>query len=66
MHDGSMKTLKETVEHYNKGGIDNPQLDEEVFELDLTKKEIDDLVIFMKEGLSSKKYPMVKAPQLPK
>ena len=31
MHDGSMKTLEEVVEHYDKGGIANPQLDEEIF-----------------------------------
>ncbi len=40
MHDGSMKTLKEVVEHYNKGGIDNPYLDEEIFPLELTDQEV--------------------------
>src|SRR5581483_8330702 len=28
MHDGSLKTLEEVVEHYNKGGIKNPHLSE--------------------------------------
>ncbi|MBM80267.1 MAG: cytochrome-c peroxidase [Planctomycetaceae bacterium] len=66
MHDGSLKTLEEVVEFYAKGGIKNPQLSEDIKPLKLTKQEKADLVTFMKEGLSSKKYPMVKAPKLPK
>jgi len=65
MHDGSMKTLAEVVEHYDRGGIDNPYLDEEIFPLKLTAQEKADLVKFMEEGLSSKKYPDHKAPELP-
>lgn len=66
MHDGSLKTLEDVVEHYNKGGIDNPYLDEEIFPLKLTDQEKKDLVTFLKEGLSSESYPMHKAPELPK
>jgi cytochrome c peroxidase len=66
MHDGSMKTLEQVVDHYNKGGIANDQLDEEVFALKLTKAEAADLVSFLKEGLSSKSYPLHKPPKLPK
>ncbi len=66
MHDGSLKTLEEVVEHYNKGGIDNPYLDEEIFPLRLTEQEKKDLVTFMVEGLSSPSYPLVKPPKLPK
>ena len=65
MHDGSVKTLKEVVEFYNKGGIKNPQLDEEMKPLKLTEEEIADIVIFMKEGLKSKDYPHVDPPELP-
>ena len=65
MHDGSVKTLKEVVEFYNKGGIKNPQLDEEMKPLKLTEEEIADIVIFMKEGLKSKNYPHVDPPELP-
>ncbi|QDT66691.1 cytochrome-c peroxidase [Calycomorphotria hydatis] len=65
MHDGSLKTLEEVVEHYNKGGIDNPYLDEEIFPLGLTTQEKADLVTFMKEGLSSETYPDVSPPKLP-
>ncbi|WP_298866945.1 cytochrome c peroxidase [uncultured Gimesia sp.] len=66
MHDGSLKTLKEVVEYYNKGGTSNEFLDEEIFPLKLTPQEIDDVVTFMKEGLASTKYPDHKAPELPK
>lgn len=65
MHDGSLKTLEEVVEHYNKGGVANDQLDEEIYPLKLTKEEAADLVTFMKEGLASSKYPLVTPPKLP-
>lgn len=66
MHDGSIQTLKEVVEHYNKGGVPNEFLDEEIFKLNLTPQDVNDLVTFMKEGLASSKYPEHKAPELPK
>lgn len=65
MHDGSMKTLEEVIEHYNKGGIANDYLDEEIFELDLSDQEKSDLIVFLKEGLASDSYPMHEAPELP-
>jgi cytochrome c peroxidase len=65
MHDGSLPTLEAVVDYYNKGGIANPQLDEEIFPLNLTDQEKTDLVIFLKEGLSSPEYPVVKPPKLP-
>lgn len=65
MHDGSIKTLEEVVEHYAKGGTANAQLDEEIYEIKLTDQEKKDLVTFMKEGLASKSYPMIKPPKLP-
>lgn len=65
MHDGSLKTLEEVVEHYNKGGIANEWLDEELVPLNLTADEKDAVVVFMKEGLSSADYPAHKAPKLP-
>jgi len=66
MHDGGMQTLKEVVDHYNKGGIPNEFLDEEIFKLNLTPQEVDDLVTFLKEGLTSSNYPEHKMPELPK
>jgi len=65
MHDGSLATLEDVVEYYDKGGIRNPQLDEEMFPLKLSTQEKADLVTFLKEGLSSLSYPMVKKPKLP-
>ena len=65
MHDGSMKTVEEVIEHYDRGGIANPNLDEEIFPLRLTKHEKTDLIRFMTEGLSSTKYPMTTPPKLP-
>ena len=65
MHDGSLKTLEEVVEHYAKGGIANEWLDEEIFKLRLNDQDKKDLVTFMKEGLASPDYPNHKAPKLP-
>lgn len=65
MHDGREKTLEDVVEYYVKGGVPNDQLDEEIFPLKLTDQEKADLVVFLKEGLSSDKYPLVKPPKLP-
>lgn len=48
MHDGSLKTLEEVVEHYDKGGIPNPSLDKDIKKLNLTATEKADLVAFMK------------------
>lgn len=65
MHDGSMKTLEQVVEHYDKGGLPNLQLDEEMYPLELSAQQKRDLVIFLKEGLSSPEYPFMEAPPLP-
>lgn len=48
MHDGSIKTLEEVVEHYTKGGNPNPQLDKDIKKLNLTETEKSDVVAFMK------------------
>lgn len=48
MHDGSLKTLEEVVEHYNKGGIKNPWLDPRMKPLNLTTDDKKDLVEFLK------------------
>lgn len=48
MHDGSLKTLEEVVEFYDKGGIPNKNLDERMKPLNLTGQEKKDLVEFLK------------------
>lgn len=65
MHNGSHATLEDVVEFYNKGGVPNDQLDEEIFPLKLGPADSADLVAFLKEGLSSEAYPTVEAPALP-
>lgn len=62
MHDGSLKTLDEVVEFYNKGGIKNKNLDESMKPLNLTDQEKKDLVAFMK-ALNGEGWQNVKAPE---
>ncbi|HEY1861187.1 MAG TPA: cytochrome c peroxidase [Gemmataceae bacterium] len=48
MHNGSVKTLEEVVDFYNRGGGENPNRDEALKPLDLTKEEMLDLIAFLK------------------
>jgi cytochrome c peroxidase len=54
MHDGSLKTLEEVMELYNKGGEKNPFLGS-VRVLNLTDEEIRDVIEFLK-SLTSPEY----------
>jgi cytochrome c peroxidase len=55
-HDGSMQTLWDIVDHYNKGdGVTDPWLDGDIQPLALTEPEIDDLVAFL-ASLTSPPY----------
>jgi cytochrome c peroxidase len=47
MHDGSLQTLWDVMDHYNKGGEANPYLDGGIEPLALTDAEIDQIVAFM-------------------
>jgi len=47
MHDGSMHTLWDVMDHYNKGGEDNPYLDGGIEALALSEDEINQLVELM-------------------
>jgi cytochrome c peroxidase len=47
MHDGSLATLWDVMDHYNKGGVQNPYLDGGMQRLGLTEPEIDDMVAFL-------------------
>ena len=61
MHDGSLKTLRDVVVHYNNGGVTkegdpvNDFLSGGIRPLNLTEAEIDDLVAFM-EALTSPQF----------
>ena len=63
MHDGSLATLLDVVEHYNKGGTPNKWLSEKVKPLKLTDPEKQDLVAFMQA--CSGPFPKVQAGRLP-
>jgi len=54
-HDGSARTLWDVVDHYNKGGMNNPWLDPDIRPLALSEAEIEDLVAFM-ASLTSAQY----------
>lgn len=62
MHDGSLKTLEEVIEHYNKGGIKNPQLNQRMKPLKLTDQDKADLVAFLK-ALSGEGWQQLKGPE---
>jgi cytochrome c peroxidase len=53
MHDGSMSTLEEVVEFYNRGGNPNPHLDPAIRERRLATSELSDLIAFL-SALSSR------------
>jgi cytochrome c peroxidase len=55
MHDGSVATLREVVQLYNRGGEANPHLDPKIKPLNLTEEEIDALVAMM-EALAGEGY----------
>jgi len=66
MHDGSLKTLEEVVDFYDKGGTPNKNLDPNVRKLNLTDLEKKDLVAFLK-ALSGEGWQHAGAPaELPK
>lgn len=63
MHDGSLRTLEEVVEHYNKGGTKNPWLSDKIVPLNLTNQQKLDLVEFMRA--CSGPFPTINTGRLP-
>ena len=47
MHDGSLATLRDVVEYYNRGGVPNQLLDPRVHPLGLSAGDVDNLVAFL-------------------
>ena len=50
MHDGSIRTLSEVIDFYNRGGIANPDLDDRLRRrgpIGLTPSEVNDLLAFL-------------------
>lgn len=48
MHDGSLATLEDVIEHFNSGGMGHPNQDSRVKPLNLTESEQADLIAFLK------------------
>ena len=64
MHDGSLATLEEVIDHYDRGGVTRPSLSDEMRPLGLTTEEKRDLMAFMK-ALTSDDEPVTYV-QLPR
>jgi cytochrome c peroxidase len=65
MHDGSIATLREVIEFYNRGGEPNPTISPRMGKLGLTDTEIDALVAFLQslEGEGYQDTPPLVFPQ---
>lgn len=63
MHNGSMVTLEEVIDHYNNGFVQRESLSDEIKPLNLTVQEKNDLVEFLKTLTSKDKA--VTLPDLP-
>jgi cytochrome c peroxidase len=48
MHDGSLATLEDVIEYYDRGGNPNPGLDSRIHPLHLTDEQKKDLLAFLK------------------
>ena len=64
MHDGSLATLDDVIDLYDRGGIDRPSRDDEIHPLNLAASERADLIAFL-QTLSSKPE-QVAVPTLPR
>ena len=62
-HDGSQDTVWDVIDHYNKGGVQNPYLDGGIQRLGLQEGEIDDLVSFL-VSLTSDRYAEIGKKEL--
>jgi len=63
MHNGSLRSLEEVVDHYDRGGDNKEHLSPMMAKLNLTKAEKSDLVAFMKSLTSEP--ATVTIPRLP-
>jgi cytochrome c peroxidase len=62
MHDGSVATLEDVVEFYDRGGDGAPNQSNLIFKLNLTPQEKQDLVAFLKTLTGT--LPQVEAPKM--
>jgi cytochrome c peroxidase len=52
MHDGSLATLEDVIEYYDRGGNQNPYMDENIVPLHLSEAEKKALLAFLRTGLA--------------
>jgi cytochrome c peroxidase len=64
MHDGSLKTLDEVIDHYDRGFVQRPSLAPEMKQLNLSARDKKDLIAFL-DTLSSDDGD-VTVPELPR
>jgi cytochrome c peroxidase len=64
MHDGSVATLEDVIELYDKGGIDRPSRSPLIKQLSLTVSEKEDLIAFLQALNAS--TPVANFPKLPR
>lgn len=64
MHDGSLHTLEQVIDHYDHGFVRRASLADQITSLDLTAQEKADLIAFLK-SLSSTDEPVI-LPNLPR
>jgi cytochrome c peroxidase len=64
MHDGSLSTLEDVIDLYNRGGIDRPSRDDEIHQLNLPQSEKAELIAFL-QTLNGKAKPFT-LPMLPR
>lgn len=63
MHDGSLRTLEDVVDFYDRGGTPNPNMDEDIHPLGLSPAEKRDLIAFLRAltGSDSLGFPAAGA-----
>jgi cytochrome c peroxidase len=65
MHDGSLATLDDVIEFYDKGGTPNPNLSKDVVPLGLSAGEKADLKAFLKSLDGEIDVALAARPELP-
>ena len=64
MHDGSVATLAEVIDLYDRGGIERPSRDDEIHQLNLPQSDKTDLIAFLNTlNGAAKPFPMPTLPR---
>jgi cytochrome c peroxidase len=64
MHDGSVATLAEVIDLYDRGGIERPSRDDEIHQLNLPQSDKADLIAFLNTlNGAAKPFPMPTLPR---